>query len=232
MRRKLEPEMMDAPTLEADLHMQALAGLRRINRVSGVASQLVKPVIAFAGKKRVTMLDVASGGGDVPVNVAIAARAAGASIELTLFDRSEVALQRAIHTAENAGLSVRSISGDAVEGPLPGQFDIVTCSLFLHHLDDRQTVAVLNNLRSATRGLLLVSDLRRCVSGFVAAHVGCRLLSRSPVVHFDGPVSAHAAWTVAELQSMAARAGMRDAVVRRASPFRMLLRWEAGNHAN
>jgi hypothetical protein len=42
----------------------------------------------------------------------------------------------------------------------------------------------------------------------VAAWTGCHLLSRSPIVHFDGPTSARAAWTRNELRTHAEHAGL------------------------
>ena len=55
--------------------------------------------------------------------------------------------------------------------------------------------------------------------------LGCRVLSRSPVVHVDGPRSARAAWTVTELRGLAERAGLAGASVERRLPCRMLLDW-------
>ena len=55
------------------------------------------------------------------------------------------------------------------------------------------------------RRQVVISDLRRSRSGFVIAWIGTRLLSRSPVVHYDGPVSVRAAWTIRELAGFAAR---------------------------
>ena len=225
---------MDEPALPVDLHHAALEGLRRINAASGAAARLAEPLLKFAreheaehGSHRpVTLLDVAAGGGDVPVAIVAAARAAGSTIRLTLFDRSEAALARAKETADRAGIDATLACGDVVNSDLPVSADIVSCSLFLHHLTQDQTVAVLKRLRSATNGLLLVSDLRRCVSGVAAAHLACRLLTRSSVVHFDGPVSARAAWTISEMQAMANAAGMADATIRAVWPFRLLLTWK------
>ncbi len=62
--------------------------------------------------------------------------------------------------------------------------------------------------------------------GLAAAWLGCRLLSRSPIVHFDGPASVRAAWTIEELQSFAVAAQMDGAVVRACAPWRMLLVWK------
>jgi hypothetical protein len=57
------------------------------------------------------------------------------------------------------------------------------------------------------------------------ACAGTRLLSRSPVVHVDGPRSVAAAFTPAEALDLAQRAGLTGATVVRRWPCRFLLTW-------
>jgi hypothetical protein len=57
--------------------------------------------------------------------------------------------------------------------------------------------------------------------------MGVHLLSRSPVVHFDGPQSVRAAFSVKEAIEIAAQAGMKPSTVRKHWPERFLLRWDA-----
>ena len=90
--------------------------------------------------------------------------------------------------------AVRGVIADAggeIAGlMMPGSFDVVTNSLFLHHLPDSAAVMrLLAGMRQVAGRLMVISDLRRCRAGFAAAWLGCRVLSRSRVVHHDGPVS-------------------------------------------
>ena len=62
---------------------------------------------------------------------------------------------------------------------------------------------------------------------YALAQIGCQLLSRSPVVHFDGPQSVRAAFTETEAKKLAAEAGMKSCTTRRHWPERYLLRWDA-----
>jgi hypothetical protein len=114
---------------------------------------------------------------------------------------------------------------DVAHEPLPEGFDVVLCSLFLHHLDDDGAVALLRRMRGAARRLVVVSDLRRTALGHLYALVGCRLLSRSPVFHVDGPRSVEAAFTSGEARDLAARAGLAGARVVQRWPQRFLLTW-------
>ncbi len=231
LRRKLIGEIMDSPDLDQAEHLHALEGLRRINRASSAAQAIAGPLAKMLRRENVTrfsMLDVACGGGDVPIEVATSLRQMGVEADVTLWDRSAVAVERATELAKQSGVTHEGRVGDAVAGLPEQSFDVVTNSLFLHHLTDEEVVAVLRNMRRAARRAVIVSDLRRSVGGYVLAWVGCRVLSRSRVVHFDGPVSVRAAWTVNELRELAQQAGMEGVRVERAWPWRMMLVWERG----
>ena len=71
----------------------------------------------------------------------------------------------------------------------------------------------------------LVNDLERSRLGWWAAYVGTRLVTRSPMVHFDGVVSVEGAFTADEALAVARQAGLDGATVRRKFPFRYLLSW-------
>ena len=73
--------------------------------------------------------------------------------------------------------------------------------------------------------MVLVNDLIRGWPGYLLAKVGGQLLTRSPVVHTDGPLSVQAAFTRAELKTLAEQAGLHGATVSWRWPWRMLLTW-------
>jgi 2-polyprenyl-3-methyl-5-hydroxy-6-metoxy-1,4-benzoquinol methylase len=229
--RRREPELMDQPDLAPAAHDAALEGLERINRWSAAEAALRRPVLALAHRVRdeggppLTLLDVACGGGDVPIALWKDARRERVPLEVAAIDRSPQAVAHAQAAAARAGAAVRVWTRDACDGrPLPPA-DVVTCSLFLHHLEPETAVALLAALGAAAQRMLLVSDLRRTVTGLVLALAVPRLLSRSPVVHADAPASARAAWSPGELIALAERAGLAGAQVQRIFPQRMLLTW-------
>lgn len=224
MERQLIGEWMDRPDVDSIEHRRALTGLRRINALSRTAAAMARPVLAFAQARRldrIRILDVASGAGDVPIQIARMLDAAGIGVHLTLFDQSDAGLTDA---QERAGeIPVDWALGSALEALPKQDYDVVTCSLFLHHLDRAECIAALMQMKGASRGLIVVSDLERGRAGLVAAQVGCRLLSRSPLVHHDGPASVRGAWTREELHELARDAGLTGATIRRCFPWRLLL---------
>lgn len=228
-QRNLQPEIMDQPDLDNASHRQALAGLRRINFVSGSVRILWSPIKSLAkalGVRRLRVLDIASGGGDVAVGLWRKARRAGLELDIVGYDKSPMAVSHAEQFAEHAGTSVRFETRDVLAESLPRDWDIVMSSLFLHHLSQEDAVALLGNMSGACRHLLLINDLRRCLSGYLLAQAVCRLLSRCPVVHVDGPRSVAGAFTRGEVLRLCEDAGLSDARFAVRWPYRFLLMWK------
>ncbi|QDU55706.1 methyltransferase domain-containing protein [Aeoliella mucimassa] len=228
-KRKLQPEWMDDPKLDRTLHVNALKGLQRINAWSRTSSVLWRAINTLAkarpeGKLRI--LDLACGGGDTVIRLARLAEHSNWHIEIDGCDVSSTAIDHATESASQAGVKgCRFYAHDVLEGPLPTGYDIVTSTLFLHHLEQSQAVDLLRRMAVATNHAVFVDDLLRTRTGYVLAQVGCRLLSRSPVVHFDGPVSVLGAYTLAEAQAIANEAGLHGARFQKHWPERYLLSW-------
>src|SRR5204862_3015533 len=134
-------------------------------------------------------------------------------------------IQTARERAANAEADLTFFPLDVFREPLPSDYDVITCSLFLHHLDEAQAVDLLRRLAAATRRLVLINDLARGPLGYTLAYFGTRVLSRSRVVHTDGPLSVRAAFTPNEAVALAWQAGVTGATVARRWPCRVLLVW-------
>ena len=224
-------EVMDDPGLDPALHRDALRGLGRINRVSRSAAamwpaieQACREHQAAGHRGRFRVLDLACGGGDTLIQLQQRAARRRLDIEWIGADISPVALGYARRQAQQAGAAVDFIELDVLQQPVPAGVDLAMNSLFMHHLEEQQALAVLAAMRrGATK--VLINDLRRGPIAHAVTVLGTRLLSRSPVVHTDGPRSVRAAWTPQELLSLAERAGMSGCTVRPVFPWRMLLSW-------
>jgi 2-polyprenyl-3-methyl-5-hydroxy-6-metoxy-1,4-benzoquinol methylase len=222
---------MDQPGLDAAEHARALRGLGRINRLSR-SDAILWPAIARLARASpgapIRVLDLASGGGDVPI--ALAERAARARIDVRIegSDVSSEAVSFARARAVDHGAAIRFSALDVLNDPIPEGYDVVTCSLFLHHLDEACAIALLSKMANAAGRLVLVNDLVRGRIGYVLAWTGCHLLSRSPIVRHDGPVSVAGAYTIPEVSELAERAGLVGASLTRHWPCRFLLHWNRG----
>jgi 2-polyprenyl-3-methyl-5-hydroxy-6-metoxy-1,4-benzoquinol methylase len=228
LQRSLVPELMDQPGLAAEEHRRALRALARINAFSRAAS-IVWPVLrrmAVEQQRPLRILDVASGGGDIPIRLWRMARRAGYEFEILGIDVSPFAVSYARERASVWGAGVEFRQLDVVRSELPELFDVAMSSLFLHHLSEAAAVTVLSRMAAAARRLVLISDLQRCRAGHVLARAASRVLTRSHVVRVDGPRSVAAAFTVGEMAEMFDRAGLPHPRIRRCWPLRLLAEWE------
>jgi 2-polyprenyl-3-methyl-5-hydroxy-6-metoxy-1,4-benzoquinol methylase len=223
---------MDQPGLDALQHAAALSGLRRINRVSR-SDAILWPGIAGLAKAAagasISVLDLACGGGDVAIALKLRADRAGLGVHVDGCDKSREAVRYAQHKAKEQGIKVRFFALDVVKDAIPAGYDVVTCCLFLHHLDQAQALGLLAKMAESSGRLVLVNDLIRSRTGYALAWAGCRMLSNSPIVRHDGPVSVAAAFTLAEVRELAGNAGMTGAKLTRHWPCRFLLSWSSDN---
>lgn len=226
-RRERVPELMDDPGLDPGEHRRALAGLARINRFSGSAGVLwpaIRELFRERGKP-LRVLDVATGSGDVPIRLWWKATDARIPLAVDGCDISPTAVAAATRNAEQAGTLCEFFVHDAIRDPLPAGYDVVTCSLFLHHLSEAGAIALLRRMADAAGSLVLVNDLARSRFNYLAVWTACHALSRSRVVRFDGPASVRSAFTPREALGLAEKAGLSGATVRRRFPCRFLLLW-------
>lgn len=227
-QRILEPELMDDPQLSWSEHQRAMRALARINRLSRSARILWPPLRNLARQqpdRLLRVLDLATSGGDIPIQLYHRARRERVPLEITGLDISSRAVQFARTQADAAGAKVRFAQSDVVADELPGDNDVIICSLFLHHLSEYDAIQLLRRMGAAAGKTVLINDLRRSKAGLAAAHLVTHAVTRSPVVRLDGPQSVRAAFSMPEVGEMANQAGLAAARIERRWPFRFLLTW-------
>lgn len=223
--RDLQPEWMDQPDIDPALHQAALVGLSRLNRFTGIDRVLYRHLRRYArmaGGRPLRVLDVASGAGDVPIACMRRAVKDGIDLHVTSVDISETAVEEQNRRASEAGVKLRAIRMDCLNTALPSGFDVVMCSLFMHHLENHDASRLLQSMQMATEQAILICDLDRSRLNLGLVAIGARLVTRSPVVHFDASASVRAAFTAEEFKRMAEAALSRPVRVRRAFPCRFV----------
>lgn len=230
--RNLQDELMDDPSLPKDQHDHALRGLTRIHQFSGLVNRFWKPIQQYLKTNAqrspdavVRIMDVGCGDAYLLRQIGRKAKAAGLAVELVGADMSAVALELAKQKSATDGLDLQTQQVNILTEQLPPA-DIVINSLFLHHFTEDQIVAVLKKFKSATKKLMIVEDLRRTSLGYVLCYVCGHILTRSPIVHYDGMRSVEGALRVSELEELMKQSGLDAAQVTRRWPERFVIQWE------
>lgn len=225
---------MDDPALDPAEHDRALRVLERINRVSGAAGPIARAIAArVADRNELSLLDAATGSGDVACEVARRLMRRGLRVRLILCDLSPRALGHATRRADALGIDAEPLCADILADGFPlgdRSVDAAMCSLFVHHLPDRNLPGFLAELDRVSRGVVVISDLSRGRAGLWAASVA-GAVSGSRVVRFDAPQSVRAALTRPEIGRLARDAGIHGFRVRACFPFRWLATWTPGGGA-
>ena len=227
-QRQLRPELMDQPGLDPIQHQQALLGLARINGLTRSAAcffPAIRRLAKLNPARRLRLLDVACGGGDTVRAISRMARREVINLEVHGCDISAEAVSLARAAAKAEGLETHFFQTDAINTPLPGGYHLITTSLFLHHLREADAESLLRSMAAATLEQLLVHDLIRSHVDLLLTWIGTRLLSRSPIVQIDGPLSVGGAFQLDEVAQLAAAAGLVGAEISRFWPERFLLSW-------
>lgn len=229
MQRDRRPEVMDQPGLDPAEHDRALQGLRRINGISRCVPGLFRQVEALAYETpstQLSVLELACGGGDTAIELAALARKRDTDLSVQACDLNPEAVRIARRNVARSDSNVGVFVADALDASGAKQFDVVYCTLFVHHLDPPDVVRLLTGMAARARRLVIVDDLIRSRLGYSLAWMGTRLLSRSWVVHHDGPLSVKAAFTPTEILDLASQAGLRDCGLERTWPERYRLCWK------
>jgi len=227
-KRNRLPEWMDQPDIDPDLHLHALKGLSRLNYFSNSVSLLWKPLrtLALANPNGFSVLDVATGSGDIPLALSKKAKQSNINIRFSVTDKSAFALNLVREKAQQHNLPIQCFETDALDGPPFPIHDVVICSLFLHHLDNDEAITLMKRMANSARVAILINDLERSWLNWNMVWIASHLLTRSPVVHMDGQRSVAGAFNQLEVLELAKQAGLINVKVETRWPCRYLLSWE------
>lgn len=220
---------MDDPDLPQDQHDHALRGLTTIHRFSGLVNRFWKALLPIlektrqASSARLSVADVGCGDGYLLRQLSAKATAEGFDVQWIGYDFSATACKLAANKADAAGANIRFHQVDILEAELPEEVDVILNSLFLHHFETADVETILKRFRDATTQAFIVEDLRRTVLGYCLAWSCGRLLTRSPIVHYDGVVSVEGAFSIDEMQEILASANIHNTDICKRWPERFVL---------
>jgi ubiquinone/menaquinone biosynthesis C-methylase UbiE len=212
------PELLDGPLDDLATLAGNLRDMGRVNARLGGTRLSRRAIEAVLGEARaagaggpVALLDVGTGGADIPVALLAGFARDGRPLRVTGVDRAEViAAARAIRPDLDA---LPRLSLEVADGrTLPYDdrtFDVGHSSLVLHHLEPPDAVRFLTEMARVSRRGVVVNDLVRGRLAWIAARLLAPLVTRNRYSRYDGPLSVRRAYSVVEIQAMLAIAGLR-----------------------
>ncbi|MEY2545579.1 MAG: hypothetical protein QOG48_696 [Verrucomicrobiota bacterium] len=188
--------------LESDLQ-----NLRELNRWFGshaLISRFIERWIKPGDQMRI--VDLATASGDIPRLIVDHARKVGAKIDIVALDQNAATVEIARKLSASYP-EITFVEADILAWQPGKQFDIVLCSLVLHHFSEEDAVRVLRRCPDLSRKFVLVSDLRRGLLASVGVYLLTAFIFRDPMTKYDGRVSAARAFSFQEFEVLARRAG-------------------------
>ena len=223
MKREFDPnklELMDqlqpvSPELVSDLE-----NLRRLNQYFGSYSLLRHFLRLWLEPGRVyRILDLATGSADIPCMIADWARQRHITVRIDAVDFHESTLEIARRRA--AGYpEITLIRADARTFSSAETYDIVCCSLALHHFSEEDAVKLMRQIRRLSHDKALVTDLERNWLTWLSVWLLTTLVFREPMTQYDARLSVRRSFSSSELRALAAAAGWENFFHRRFMPAR------------
>lgn len=195
MQRVTAPEILDSNDCPRSEVEASLRDLCRINRwFGGVATthKLIERVALATSNKHLSVLEVASGFGEVPKVAAQQLAHKGITLNVTYLDRVPSHLLR----------GSRALVADALSLPFPDNcFDLVSSSLFAHHLEPVELANFVTEALRVSRCAVLINDLIRHPLHLALVYAGFPLM-RSYVSRVDGVASVRRAYVPGEMRDV------------------------------
>ena len=223
--RSNKTELIDEHDLGGEDLQSALRDVQWVNRhLSGwrVLRTCLPPLLQHLSAERpVRVLDLGTGSADLPLAMVRWGREHGRPVRITALDINAHILDFARHEI-GAEPSIQLVQADMRRLPFPEHsFDLVTCSLFLHHFDPAGAVELLRIMARQSRHAILVNDLHRHRLPYWSIRLISRLRRCGPIFRHDAPLSVLRAYRPAELQDLLRAAGLAECRVVRHFPFRL-----------
>jgi 2-polyprenyl-3-methyl-5-hydroxy-6-metoxy-1,4-benzoquinol methylase len=216
--RSPEPEVLDGDISPRELE-SALGFMKFVNRFWGGVGAVTSFLARTDAPERFTLLDVGTGGGDIPFAIAKWARSQGKTASITAIDVNPGCLAYAAKHHSDPSVIFKKHS--AFDIASLGRFDYVVSSMFFHHLSDAEIVSLLRLFRAQAKHFL-VNDLLRSP----LAHAGAALLASATLnrtVFHDATLSVRRGFTRRDFERYRKEAGLMDARIETPPYFRITL---------
>ncbi|MEJ5963185.1 methyltransferase domain-containing protein [Pedobacter immunditicola] len=190
--RSEAPELMDNFALEGETLRDALDKIAFINQLLGgnkVTLQGVKTLLTATTRKDIKILDVGCGNGDMLRTLAKYAKKKGLSFHLYGIDANKFTIRHAENLSQhypNISYICADIFNEMAEGH---QYDIILCTLTLHHFKNEDILKLLTSFAKQSRLGFVINDLHRSALAYHLFKIICFIFRLNSMSREDGLIS-------------------------------------------
>lgn len=220
--RAIAEELMDADDLDPAIYDAVLTDLAKVNTLTMARRPTLQFLsrIALANPGRpIKILDVGYGDGDMLRAIHRWGQSRNVALALVGIDLNPKSASVA-RVATPTDMAIDFLTGDYAA--LAGKgFDVILSSIVAHHMTHAQLIAFLSFMHAEARMGWLVNDLHRHGFAYYGFPLLAMIMRWHPIVKHDGQLSIARSYRPAEWPQILAEAGITNARIFRAFPFRL-----------
>ncbi|MCB9231894.1 MAG: methyltransferase domain-containing protein [Bacteroidia bacterium] len=204
---------MDDLSLEGAALARNLEELEVINRLLG-GNQVVLDALHQLLKGRrpedgpLQIVDLGTGGGDLPRTIVKWARKRGLAVQITGIDANPFMIGFSQQKAKDFPEITFELADLWSPEFQARQFDLAICSLFCHHFSADELIPLFRQMHRQTRMGFIINDLHRHPLAYYSIQFLTWLFRGSYLVRHDAPLSVLRAFSRRELQDLLSSSGL------------------------
>jgi 2-polyprenyl-3-methyl-5-hydroxy-6-metoxy-1,4-benzoquinol methylase len=210
--RSNAPELMDDFAMEGEILRDALDKIASINQLLGgnkVTLAGIKQLLKNIPKNQpIHILDVGCGNGDMLRSLAAFAAKNKLIFNLVGVDANQFTISHAKQLSQNYS-NISYICEDIFDGQY-GSYDIILCTLTLHHFKDNEIITLLKDFVQKARLGIVINDLQRSKTAYYLFTALCYVFGLNHMSREDGLTSILRGFKRADLQKYSQQLGFKN----------------------
>jgi len=212
--RSTQVEIMDDLDFQGTEMKNLLSDLDRVNKWLGGNTVTIKGIIHLIKTnphlKKVTILDLGCGDGQMLRQCARYAEKHGYEFELVGLDANGFILEEAKVRSKGFD-TVSYIQGDVFSEEIDfSRYDIVLGTLFFHHFNEKDILLLLDKILATVKVGVVINDLHRSWLAFGLFKIVSHIFLKTETARFDGLVSIARGFRRKELEQLQARVRVQN----------------------
>ncbi len=223
--RSKDEEIMDDLDCSGEVVHQTLREIDYINQKLGgndVTMNGLETLLSGNTKPLIRIADIGCGGGGMLRLIAQWAAKAGLEVELIGIDANPHIVEYARQDSRGfANIEYKALDVFGEEYA-ELEFDLVLCTLVLHHFTEEQLSYLFQTFKKQARVGVVVNDLHRHWLAYYSIKLLTRVFSKSKMVRYDAPLSVLRGFVKSELEAILSTANINSFDLK----WRWAFRWQ------